>query len=136
MIRGLAHVCIAARDLDATERFYCEGLGFSKAFDFIRGGQVVGFYLKAPDATYIEVFHQDAVQADGDCPIRHVCLEVLDIDALSRHLTALGHEVTAKQLGADQSWQAWTKDPSGVHIELHEYTQSSSQITGRNCLID
>ena len=136
MIQGLAHVCIAANDLASTERFYCSGLGFNKAFDFIRGGEVIGFYLEVSEKTYIEVFRQDEVSVHSNCPIRHLCFEVCDIDEVSRHIKSQGYDVTEKELGADQSWQIWTTDPSGVRIEFHQYTEKSSQVTTRNCTLD
>jgi len=136
MIKGLAHVCIAARDLAATERFYCSELGFKKVFDFIRGGEVTGFYLEVSEKSYIEVFRQDEIRGNGSCPIRHLCLEVCNIDEVSRHLRDKGHEVTEKKLGADGSWQIWTTDPSGVQIEFHQYTKQSSQLTAQDCILD
>lgn len=53
-----------------------------------------------------------------------------------RCLGAGGYAVTEKKLGADQSWQAWTTDPSGVRIEFHQYTAHSSQVTGKDCVLD
>ena len=136
MLKGIAHVCIAATDLEATEQFYCSGLGFSKVFDFIRNGATVGFYLKVSEDTYIEVFRQDKVDRDAKCPISHLCLEVHDIDRVTRHLKAHGYDVTEKKVGGDRSWQAWTADPAGVRIEFHQYTAESSQITGKDCILD
>ncbi len=136
MIKGLAHVCIAAKDLERTERFYCSALGFRKAFDFIRGGKVIGFYLAAGRETFIEVFRQDDVQARAQAPIGHVCLEVDDIDQVIGRLKSLGCEASAKQLGGDRSWQSWTTDPSGVRIEFHQYTPQSCQLTGQDCVLD
>ncbi|MBI4556394.1 MAG: VOC family protein [Candidatus Hydrogenedentes bacterium] len=136
MIKRLAHVCIGATDLDATERFYCSGLGLKKAFDFIRGGKTVGFYLEVAENSYIEVFRQDELQPNAKFPISHMCFEVHDIDPVRRHLTAQGYAVTEKKLGADHSWQAWTADPSGVRIEFHQYTEKSTQLTGENCILD
>lgn len=135
MISGLAHVCLAAGDLDATQKFYCDGLGFDKAFDFLRGDKVVGFYLKVSAGTYVEVFLQDDIRPDGACPIRHFCLEVQDIDAVADRLRENGYDVTEKKLGADQSWQAWTADPAGVRIEFHQYTDASCQTTGQDCVL-
>jgi len=136
MIKGLAHVCIAATDLVSAERFYCAGLGFRKIFDFIREGETVGFYLEVSANTYIEVFREGEVDVHGKCPISHICFEVHDIDEASRHLKSQRYDVTEKALGADQSWQIWTADPSGVRIEFHQYTENSSQVTGRNCILD
>ena len=136
MIARLAHVCLAAEDLESTERFYCEGLGLRKAFNFVRDGNVTGFYFEVADGNYVEVFRQDQIRADGACPIRHFCLEVADIDAVASRLTFHGYDVTEKKLGADHSWQAWTTDPTGVRIEFHQYTEESCQKTGQDCLLD
>ena len=38
-----------------------------------------------------------------------------------------GGVVTAPNLGADHSWQAWLADPDGNRIELHQYTPESKQ---------
>ena len=135
MIKVLAHVCILASDLAATERFYCSGLGLEKLFDFTRDGEVVGFYLKVSGRTYVEVFHRDEAPGESPSPIRHLCFEVDDIDEASDRLRSEGYEITEKKLGADQSWQAWTSDPGGVSIELHQYTEESCQVTGRDCVL-
>ena len=68
--------------------------------------------------------------------IGHFCLEVADIDATLAQLQACGVAVSAKKLGADDAWQAWTRDPSGVRIELMQYRASSSQFTGRAVKLD
>lgn len=136
MIRGIAHVCLAAKDLAAAQKFYCEGLGFSKQFDFIRNGEVVGFYLKVAEGNFIEVFRQDEIHAHSQCPIMHICFEVDDVDAVAARLKSLGYEATEKLLGGDKSWQVWTTDPSGVRIEFHQYTPESTQITGKDCILD
>jgi len=75
-------------------------------------------------------------QGGNQIMIKHFCLEVDDIDDVAQKLTAAGYTVTEKTLGADQSWQAWTTDPSGVRIEFHEYTKDSSQLTGENCVLN
>jgi len=136
MIKGFAHVCLATTDLPAVERFYCEGLGFRKVFDFIRSGQVTGFYLEVAENTYIEVFSGGEINTTDRAPIAHFCLETDDIDQVARQLAENGYPVTEKKLGADQSWQIWTKDPSGVRIEFHQYTEQSSQRTHQDCILD
>ena len=136
MITGLAHVCLSAEDLAAVERFYCTGLGFEKAFDFIRNDQVVGFYLTLSQGGYVEVFQQDQIDVEAKSPILHFCLEVDDIEQVALRLTENGYEATQKKLGADQSWQMWTTDPSGVKIEFHQYTDHSSQVTHEDCRLE
>ncbi len=135
MIKGIAHVCIGATDLDATERFYCSALGFRKVFDFMRQGKRVGFYLQVSASNYVEVFHKDEGAAADKGLIRHMCFETDDIEQVSRTLKSQGIQVTDKKTGADRSWQCWTADPSGVKIEFHQYTPESSQITGATCVL-
>lgn len=131
-----AHLCLAARDLEASRQFYCEGLGCTPVFAFVRGGRRIGWYLRIRDRHFIEIFEDDAIAATDRHPLRHLCLEVDDLDALRARLIAHGAEVTEKKLGADRSWQAWTHDPAGVSIEFHQYTPASSQLTGADCVFD
>ena len=135
MILDIAHVCIAARDLDATERFYCGALGLRRKFDFLRAGRRVGFYLEVTPGRYLEVFAKDIIEPGDRHPLLHLCLQVDDIDAVRSRLKAAGIDTTEKKLGADRSWQAWVTDPSGVRIEFHQYTPESSQVTGRDCVL-
>lgn len=135
MIKGIAHVCLSATDLVEVERFYCNGLGVKKAFNFIREGRVIGFYLEVAPGDYIEVFERDAIDAKANGLIGHFCLEVADIDQARQRLLENGYEASEKKLGCDQSWQFWTTDPSGVRIEFHQYTLQSSQLTHRDCIL-
>lgn len=131
MFRRLAHVCIGATDLAAAERFYVESLGMEKAFDFTRAGQRIGFYLKAGDSTFIEVFTEAGEPSFERPLIRHFCLEVDDLDKTIAALQSRGLDISAKKLGADGAWQAWITDPSGIRIELMQYGADSSQFSGR-----
>ena len=136
MIKGFAHVCLAATDLDAVEHFYCAGLGLQKAFHFIRDGRVVGFYLQLRPGSYVEVFERDGIDPEAKELIQHFCLETDDIDAVSTRLQQAGYDVTEKKRGADGSWQAWTADSTGVKIEFHQYTERSAQVTREDCALD
>ena len=111
MIKQLAHVCIGANDLAESEKFYCDILGLKKTFDFEKEGAPYGFYVALGATTFIEVFIQND-PANYERPImRHLCLEVDDIDAFIAAVRGKGTEVTDKKLGRDQSWQCWVKDP-------------------------
>lgn len=136
MVTALAHVCITTPELAAAERFYCTGLGCRKTFEFRRpGGELVGFYLRVSDRTFVEVFRQGDTINEERHPLKHLCFEVADIDAAIVHLRGLGYEVGDKKLGCDGSWQAWTADPGGVRIEFHQYTPQSRQLTGAACTV-
>lgn len=136
MIKRLAHVCIGAVDLDAAERFYVEALGMGRAFEFYRAGQRIGFYIKAGGTTFLEVFATSEAPETGNSLIKHFCLEVEDLDAVISRLSHRGIEVSAKKLGADNAWQAWITDPSGVRIELMQYCDKSAQFTGGPVILD
>lgn len=136
MIKRLAHVCIDAVDLERTEQFYVDLLGMEIAFEFMRRGERIGFYLQAGETTFIEVFAESESHKDGRARLKHFCLEVEDIDAVTGKLSAQGVAVSAKKLGADNAWQAWITDPSGVQIELMQYVQDSAQFTGEAVMLD
>ena len=135
MIKALAHICISTNSLDETEKFYCSCLGLSKKFNFIRDGKVFGYYLQINESNFIEVFLADANSSEKEPQVRHFCLEVDDIDKTIEEIRNCGVSVTDKEMGLDNSWQAWITDPNGIEIELHQYTEKSSQVVGSDCVI-
>ena len=136
MIKCLAHICIESDDLEKTEWFYCDVLGFTRKFMFIKDGAPFGFYLQISESNFIEVFKSGGEQEGAQRPrIKHFCLEVEDIDAVAERLKENGVDAREKKMGADQSWQIWCKDPSGIDMEFHQYTEKSSQLTGENCIV-
>jgi glyoxylase I family protein len=130
LIKQVAHVCIFAHDLDATEAFWSGVLGMPIAFRFVRNGAPYGFYLTAGGRTNIEVFQKSETQFTDANQINHICLEVNSLDEAVAAIRAKGVTVTDKKLGVDDTWQAWTADPNGVKIELFEYTDKSAQFVG------
>lgn len=135
LITQIAHICIGAIDLKQSEHFYCTALGLKKKFRFIRDGKEFGFYLDLGNETFIEIFEQTALESSERHPIKHLCLQVADVDAVIGVLRSYGYPVSDKKLGTDRSWQCWVSDPHGVRIEMHQYTPESSQLTGRDCVI-
>jgi catechol 2,3-dioxygenase-like lactoylglutathione lyase family enzyme len=134
-LKMLAHVCINTKDLEASRKFYCEGLGLKKRFDFTKNGKVVGFYLKAGKGSYIEFF-LDTKDYPGQSPLRHFCLETDDIEKARKRLLDNGIEATEIKLGCDATWQFWFKDPNGIDVEFHQYTRKSAQKTRKSVEID
>ena len=127
----------AAVDLNKAQWFYCDVLSFTKKFDFIKDGAQFGFYLQINESNFIEVFKAGENKEAPQRPrIKHFCLEVEDIDAVEKQLTENGIKTRGKKIGADNSWQIWCKDPTGIDMEFHQYTEASSQITGENCIVN
>ena len=129
-LKQVAHVCIFARDVEETRRFYEDVLGMRTVFNFTRGGKIFGFYLDAGNRTFVEVFENASAEYSGKNQINHMCLEVEDLDAAVAHINARGVETTPKKKACDDTWQAWIDDPNGVKIELFEYTEASAQFAG------
>jgi len=128
MITGVAHVCLGVRDLNVSEAFYRDALGLKHAFDFINEeGNRFGAYFHVGGRNFIELFEGDAAGPVEGQAYRHTCLEVDDIEKAVAELRSRCAEVTNPVLGSDGSWQAWTADPDGNRIELHQYTPESKQ---------
>lgn len=133
MIR-LAHVCIESADVDATERFYAL-LGLSQQFDFQNlQGEPIGYYLRFDNNSFVEVVRVAEVKSEGR--VMHFAIETDDIDGLRERLIAGGYAPSEKTLGADQTWVVTCRDPSGIFIELQQYSEDSMQLRGGTCLID
>ena len=136
MIKTLSHICIFSKDLERSRNFYCGALGLKPHFDFLKDGELFGFYLQVAPSHFIEVFKADPAAEIRGQRIHHFCLEVDDLDALRDSLIKHGVEVTPKKLGCDQSWQCWCKDPDGTEVEFQQYTPKSSKFTRANCIVD
>lgn len=134
-VKQLAHICLHVKDVQKTTDFYSRILGLPVKFRFFReSGEVRGAYLEAGGETFIEFFVAGK-ERSGESPMVHMCLQVDSIEKTIADIRARGGEVSDKKLGADHSWQAWTMDPDGVRIELHEYTAESSQYTGKDLTV-
>lgn len=131
-IRSLAHVCIMTRNLDVTSDFYCGVLGMKKMFNFTKNGKIIGFYMRAANQTFVEAFHADEVEKIDKQGISHFCLETDDVEGLRKDLVTRGFEPREMRKGADNSFQFWMKDPNGIDIEFQQYSDQSSQVTGRD----
>jgi len=134
MIKRIAHLCFTVADLEASRYFYCDVMGLKQAFDFVRDGKVVGFYLDAGSGNFLEFF-KTGEKKTGESAIAHFCLEVDCIDEMREKFIKAGIPVSEKSMGADHSYQAWITDPDGVQIELHEYTPESCQYTHKPCIL-
>lgn len=133
MIKRLAHICIHTNDLAETQRFFCDALGLEKGFEFEKDGALFGFYIKLGGKTFVEVFKGEPAEVGN---IDHIAIETDDIDQVISELRANGYEATDKKLGGDNTWQSWTRDPNGVRIEFHQYTDDSLQFKGGVCQVD
>ena len=129
MIRKLAHAAYTVRDMQATLRFYCQGLGLSHAFSLSRDdGSPWIEYVKVADGQFIEFFYPEAGSEDSRGSFMHLCLEVDDIHQTAAALKASGIVLRVPPTrGKDSNWQCWADDPDGNPIEFMQIDPASPQ---------
>jgi catechol 2,3-dioxygenase-like lactoylglutathione lyase family enzyme len=127
MITGIAHACFRVNDLERALHFYCEQLGLTPAFEFVRDGKKFGQYIHVGGRAFIELFLGEVTPPVKTQSYGHICLEVDDIEATVRTLRERGVEASEIKLGSDNAYQSWITDPDGNRIELHCYTPTSKQ---------
>jgi catechol 2,3-dioxygenase-like lactoylglutathione lyase family enzyme len=132
LIKALSHIAVRVTDMDKSLDFYCRVLGLPEQFRLTRdNGGMWLIYLKVADHQFIELFPGAAgpFEKVDTAALVHICLEVDDIQATYKELTARGlvpHKDPVQ--GACGAWQFWTNDPDGNPIEFHQFTPESKQI--------
>jgi lactoylglutathione lyase len=129
MVTDLAHLAIAAHDLQATLDFY-RALGLREAFRLHHAdGSLMLVYLHVCGDRFIEVFPggppPDTARRGS---FMHLCLAVDDLESTVAHLRQAGVELLAEpKVGLDHNAQAWVRDPDGNPIELMQMAETSPQ---------
>jgi glyoxylase I family protein len=124
------HMGVVCQDMAATERFYTEHFGFTRArvVPLGEGDQIV--FLKS-GPLYLELFKatkpNPAPVAEGAGPEypgwRHLAFKVVDVDA---KLAEMGSDakITAGPMGFDAfipGWRTvWVADPDGNIVEISQ----------------
>jgi lactoylglutathione lyase len=138
---AFSHLGICVSDLEASLRFYCEGLGFAEAGahdvgeEFAALMEVEGVRLRSrmitKDGVTIELLGFDAPGVTGDGSRRdmnqlgltHLSLRVDDVEAVAATVEALGGTVvrgtrTTIPFGDGSLDFVYCTDPDGVRVEL------------------
>ncbi|UCM88171.1 VOC family protein [Streptomyces marincola] len=113
----LMHVAVMCPDIDASLRFYQEGLGFTRRYEFTesatREGQVVyrgrGIYVELEGHAYVELFpggRPGVTSEDG--PLAHIALIVPDVDEAYRSSLRAG--------GLPHGLGDWTGEPMSLTL--------------------
>lgn len=146
---GLHHIGLFSRNLDATLRFYVDGLGFTRSYGWngALGEQaseqfnfvLPGVMLDAGDGNYFEVFPRDPSSPESEpvFPLNHIALRTADIDAAYQRALQHGGRSHAFHL-PEKSWDgaplivtmhgapervariAFVRGPDGELIEFFE----------------
>jgi len=136
MIKRIGHLAFDVKDMEKSLRFYCDVLGFQKAFELNHpdDGKPWIVYLKLTDFQFIELFYGgENKPAATESPIgfSHLCLEVDSIEEIAEHMRKHGVKLDVEPLkGLDHNWQCWVKDPDGNRIEFMQLSPESPHM---NC---
>ena len=113
------HTMVRVTDIDASLRFYCQGLGLRelRRYDSEQGRYTLVF-LAAPgdDAAQVELtYNWDAQEYGIGRAFGHLAYEVDDIYALCRHLQDMG--ITINRPPREGS-MAFVRSPDRISVEL------------------
>jgi lactoylglutathione lyase len=114
------HTMVRVRDLDASLKFYCEGLGLIETRRHENPqGKFTLVYLAAKESPEAEVeltYNWGSTEDYGGARnFGHLAFRVADIYALCAHLEAMG--VTINRPPRD-GHMAFVRSPDGISIEL------------------
>lgn len=120
-INGHQHVGVPTLDMDKTLAFY-ESLGFETAYNTINGGDRV-YFLSLKNVT-IETYEvKEAAGKPG--AIDHLALDVDDIEAAYKEVTALGYKALEGSIQALPFWANGVRyftisGPNGEKVEFSQ----------------
>lgn len=123
---GFHHLSMRVRDLDASIKFYTEGLGFVERFSWGEASQRT-VLLDTGDGNYFEISQEDQEKVHGDGIFHHIALRADDCAAALEAARAAGAEVTVETRDVTISTEpplpiriAFFKGPDGEVIELFQ----------------
>lgn len=113
------HAMLRVRDLEASLRFFCDGLGLieTRRKDYPEGRFTL-VYLGAPENPEVEVeltFNYDDEDYGNARNFGHLAFEVRDIYAVCAHLQSMGVPINRPPRDGRM---AFVRAPDGISIEL------------------
>lgn len=132
MIKGIAHAAFTVSDMESSLRFYCDVLGFKKAFELNDdNGKPCIVYIKVCDGQFVELFYSDGEDTGVNSKkigYSHLCLEVDDILEIAERIKGNGLKLDAEPMqGKDLNYQCWVRDPDGNRIEFMQMHPDAPQ---------
>jgi glyoxylase I family protein len=127
---GFHHLSMMVRDLDASIKFYTEGLGFVERFSWGKASQRT-VLLDTGDGNYFEISQGDPEKVYSDGVFRHIALRTDDCGAALEAARNAGAEVTRETRDVTISTElplqiriAFVNGPDGEVIELFQDEQT------------
>lgn len=132
MITAVAHNAIKVTDMEKALDFYCNTIGFKKAFEIADdSGNPWIVYLKICNNAFVELFYdgiKDRERAYSSDVIgyHHFCIAIGDIQPLAQKLYEKGIITESKPgEGRDFNRNIWIHDQDGNAVEFVEYNPDS-----------
>ena len=121
MIKGLAHIGVYVKDMNASVHFYRDLLGFTVTEEVNNGPHLV-FCNKG--TCLMELIERKQYEERTAGPVDHVAVEVTEIEALAEELRAKGVDIPeistmANLLGGVKN--VFFEGPDHERIEFFEY---------------
>ncbi|HEX7081675.1 MAG TPA: VOC family protein [Gammaproteobacteria bacterium] len=126
----LEHYLVISEDIEATRRFYCDGLGMRVGFR--PQLEFDGYWLYVGDTPCIHVAERQSYAryterigipmssgTGGSGTVDHVAFNATDFDETVAHLERLGIAARKNLLDDIGLRQLFVRDPSGVKVELN-----------------
>lgn len=128
MIKGIHHKGYHVVDMEKTLDFYCNKLGFERAFDLDTDeGEPWIVYVKVADQSFLEFFYDGSEEKKNQ--LNHICFVVDDIDGEAERIREQGIPfVQEVSKGKDNNYQFWIKDPDGNFLEFMQLEPDSPQM--------
>ncbi|MGI8916794.1 MAG: VOC family protein [Chloroflexota bacterium] len=143
MITGIGHAAFGVRDVETSLHFYCDILGFQRAFELKNVNpnrppsdipQI--YYLLIGNGQFVELFPAPPAAdkpagaekpAGNSGSYRHLQFEVDDMQSTIATLESRGLPPSPNppRLGKDGNWQYWITDPDGNRFELMQIMPDS-----------
>lgn len=134
IVKGLAHTALNVADMEKSIDFYCNVLGFERAFEMEEPntGEPWIVYLYAGGSQFIELFYGGinfTEYSNDNIGFSHLCFEVSDIHAIAEQIEKAGWELDRPvKFGIDNNWQCWVRDPDRNRVELMQMGEESPQM--------
>ncbi|TVP90252.1 VOC family protein [Alkalibacterium sp.] len=127
MIKGIHHKGFHVVDMEETLAFYCDKLGFKKAFEIHDDEDKPWIvYVKVAEDSFLEFFYDGPNEEKSQ--VDHICFEVENIDKEAERMRSKGIPFAAElSKGKDNNYQFWIKDPDGNWLEFMEMQPDSPQ---------
>ena len=114
------HTAIRVSDIEASKRFYIDGIGLEAKREFTGDDGVLNFYVGGHEGAQIQ-FKSDPgseaeVRPDG---VDHLAISVENVDRMVSQLSAeMGYTVVQEPTDMDEIRFAYVEDPDGYRVEL------------------